>query len=97
MENLQGSMKLVSDEGRIQLPYFAKEVNIVTAGKGDLTILLDGKPISIEYAGDDVSDGKIQVEEPGLYNIVASNEAASHTLEILVSSPGFEIYTFTFG
>ena len=90
-------MQLVSDEGRIQLPYFAKEVNIVTAGKGDLTILLDGNPISTEYAGGDISDGKIQVKDPGLYNIVTSDEAASHTLEILVSNPGFEIYTFTFG
>jgi thiol-disulfide isomerase/thioredoxin len=96
-KNLQGSTQLVSDEGRIQLPYFAKEVNIVTAGKGDLTILLDGNPISSEYAGMDISEGKIEVEEPGLYNIVTSDKAASHMLEIQVSNPGFEIYTFTFG
>ncbi len=96
-KNLQGSMKLVSDEGRIQLPYFAKEVNIVTAGKAELSILLDGNPISSEYAGMDVSSGKIQVEEPRLYNIVTSDEAASHTLEIQVSESGFEMYTFTFG
>ncbi len=96
-KNLQGSMKLVSDEGRIQLPYFAKEINIVTAGKAELIILLDGNPISSQYAGMDVSSGKIQVEEPRLYNIVTSKEAASHTLEIQVSKSGFEIYTFTFG
>ena len=96
-KNLQGSMKLVSDEGRIQLPYFAKEVNIVTAGKAELTILLDGNPISSEYAGMDVSSGKIQVEEAGLYNIVTSEQAASHILEIKVSESGFEMYTFTFG
>jgi thiol-disulfide isomerase/thioredoxin len=96
-KNLQGSMKLVSDEGRIQLPYFAKEVNIVTAGKAELTILLDGNPIRSQYAGMDVSSGKIQVEEPRLYNVVTSEEASSHTLEIQVSESGFEIYTFTFG
>jgi len=96
-KNLQGSMKLVSDEGIIELPYFAKEVNIVTAGKAELIILLDGNPISPEYAGMDVSSGKIQVEEPRLYNIVTSKEATSHTLEIQVPEPGFEIYTFTFG
>ena len=96
-ENLKGSMKLVSDEGKIRLPYFAKEVNIVTADKGDLTILLDGSPIGDEYAGKDVSEGKVLVEEPGLYNIISADEAASHTLEIQVSNPGFEIYTFTFG
>jgi len=96
-KNLQGSMKLVSDEGRIQLPFFAKEVNIVTAGKAELTILLDGNPISSEYAGMDVLSGKLQVEEPGLYNIITSEEATSHTLEIQVSESGFEMYTFTFG
>lgn len=96
-KNLQGSMQLVSDEGRIQLPYFAKEVNIVTAGKGDLTILLDGNPISPEYSGIDISEGKVLVKEPGLYNIITSDDAASHTLEIIIANPGFEIYTFTFG
>ena len=95
--NLQGSMRLVSDEGKIILPYFAKEVNIVTTGKGELSILLDGKPISVEYAGKDIVEGKIQVDEPGLYNIVSSDSAASHTLEIVATPPGFEIYTFTFG
>lgn len=96
-KNLQGSMQLISDEGRIQLPYFAKEVNIVTSGKGDITILLDGNPISSESSGMDVSEGKIHVENPGLYNIIASDKAASHTLELIISNPGFEIYTFTFG
>ena len=96
-KNLEGSMKLVSEQGRIQLPYFAKEVNIVTGEKGDLTILLDGKPISSDYEGTDINEGKIQVDGPGLYNVISSDEAASHILEILVSDPGFEIYTFTFG
>lgn len=95
--NLQGSMKLVSEDGRIILPYFAKEVNIVTSGKGELSILLDGKPIGTEYAGSDVMEGKLLANEPGLYNIVSSDKAAAHTLTILTSSPGFEIYTFTFG
>ena len=96
-KNLQGSMQLISNDGTIQLPYFAKEVNIVTAGKGELAILLDGQPINIDHSGKDIIDGKILVEGPGLYNIVSSDEASSHTLEIKVSNPGFEIYTFTFG
>ena len=96
-KNLQGSMKLVSDNGSIKLPYHAKEVNIVTANEGNLTILIDEMPIPSEYAGKDVQLGKVTVIEPGLYNVVNSKEAASHTLEILVNNPGFEIYTFTFG
>lgn len=96
-KNLQGSMQLVSDKGKIVVPYFAKEVNIVAAGKGELTILVDGNPISTEFKGMDVLDGIIHTEEPGLYNIISSDEAASHTLEIQASNPGFEAYTFTFG
>jgi hypothetical protein len=63
-----------------------------------LTILLDGNKISDDYAGKDVDfDGKLYASEPKLYNVVNSNKAESHTLEIIVNSPGFEIYTFTFG
>jgi thiol-disulfide isomerase/thioredoxin len=96
-KNLQGSMKLISDEGRIKLSYFAKEVNIVTANEADLSIFIDGKPISSYYAGTDLTSGKLQTSGADLYNIVNSEEASSHTLEIIVSNPGFEIYTFTFG
>ena len=91
-------MKLVSDSGRIKLSYFAKEVNIVTSNKADLTILLDGNKIPQDYVGKDVDfDGKMYTLEPKLYNVVNSDNAESHTLEIIVNSPGFEIYTFTFG
>src|SRR3989338_9328158 len=97
-KNLEGSMKLVSENGRIKLSYFAKEVNIVTSNKADLTILLDGNKIPQSHAGKDVNfDGELYTLEPKLYNVVNSNIAESHTLEIIVNSPGFEIYTFTFG
>ncbi|PIN97043.1 MAG: thiol-disulfide isomerase, partial [Nitrosopumilus sp. CG10_big_fil_rev_8_21_14_0_10_33_7] len=43
------------------------------------------------------ADGQIIVTDAGLYNIVKSNEPSSHTLEIRISDPGFQIYTFTFG
>jgi hypothetical protein len=50
-----------------------------------------------EYSGKDVISGELILAEPGLYNIVSSEEASSHVLEIVVNEPGFEIYTFTFG
>jgi len=96
-ENLKEGMKLVSEEGRIKIPYFAKEVNIVTANEAKLSIFIDGKPITSEYSGIDVISGKLQTGEADLYNIINSEEASSHTLEIVVSNPGFEIYAFTFG
>jgi thiol-disulfide isomerase/thioredoxin len=96
-KNLKGSMKLVSEEGRIKLPFFAKEVNIVAANNAVLDILLDGKPISAEYAGTDVISGKVQTQDARLYNIIKTKEASTHTLEIIVNNPGFEVYTLTFG
>jgi len=96
-QNLQGSMKLISDSGSIVLPYHAKEVNIVTGSEGELEILLDEKPIPISYAGKDVVLGTVSVQGPDLYNIVTSEDPASHLLRINVSKPGFEIFTFTFG
>jgi len=96
-QNLQGSMKLISNSGSIVLPYHAKEVNIVTGSEGELEILLDDKPISVSYAGKDVVSGTVNIQGPDLYNIVTSEDPASHLLRINVSKPGFEIFTFTFG
>ena len=91
-------MKLVSDSGRIFLPFIAKEVNIVTDGEANLEIFLDSEIISAEIAGDDVGAiGQVHTDHPGLYNIVTADESKQHFLEILVKNPGFEIFTFTFG
>lgn len=95
-QNLPDSMKLVSQSGKIVLPYYAKDVHIVAANKADLEILLDGNPITVTDAGADVQNGVVQVSENRLYNLVSSNAAGQHTLTI-IAQPGFEIYTFTFG
>ena len=97
-KNLEGGMKLISDSGTILLEYRAKEVNIVAGNDAELEIFLDGKPIPPSYAGNDLTLGnKLLVDEHSLYNIVTSSDANTHTLRIDVNSPGFEIYTFTFG
>ncbi|MGI0022806.1 MAG: hypothetical protein ACRD9Q_08105 [Nitrososphaeraceae archaeon] len=95
-QNFEDRMKLVSENGKIVLPYLAKSVNIVAADQSELQILLDGNPIKPEDAGTDVQDGLVHVSDERLYNIISTNEAASHTLTI-IAKPGFEIYTFTFG
>jgi len=97
--NLKSSMKLVSDSGRILLPYSGKEVNIVTAGEANLRIHIDGMPIDSSIAGDDVgTQSKLLVHEPRLYNVVQTETSEEHLLEIFIDDdPGFEIFTFTFG
>jgi len=97
-KNLEDGMKLISNNGKIKLNFFAKQVNIVIANDAELTILLDGEGIPSNYAGKDVDvRGKIRVTESDLYNILDSSKPESHTLEILVNGPGFEIFSFTFG
>jgi archaellum component FlaG (FlaF/FlaG flagellin family) len=94
--NFPDSMKLVSDNGKITLPYFAKNVHIVAAGKSQLQILFDGKSIKPEDFGDDMKNGTLHVSENRLYNGVSTSQAVQHTLEI-VATPGLQVYTFTFG
>lgn len=97
-ENFDDRMILVSQSGRIVLPYFAKEVNIVATGTSQLEIFLDGQKIMSESAGSDVNpNGTVNITESTLYNLVRSSESSAHVLEIQVNQPGFEIYTFTFG
>lgn len=96
-QNMPDSMKLASNDGKIVLPYYAKDVHIVAAGPStDIQIELDGKPISSNDAGQDVKNGTVNISEHRLYNLISSNQAGTHTLTILCH-PGFEIYTFTFG
>jgi hypothetical protein len=50
------------------------------------------------YAGKDiVNQNNVMTDQPRLYNLINSHEPSSHMLDIVVSEPGFEIYTFTFG
>lgn len=95
--NLEDGMRLVSDSGTVRLEYHAKEVNIVAGGQAELQIYLDGAPVAPGYAGRDVEDGTVSVGEHDLYNIIDSDAPETHEIEIRTASPGFELYTFTFG
>ena len=96
--NLEDSMELVSNTGSIKLQFNAKEVNIVTANQADLQIFLDGRPLPSEYAGKDIQfKNNITVTESGLYNIISIPDASTHDLEIVTNTPGFQMFTFTFG
>ncbi len=97
-KNYDDSMELISETGTIKLLYNAKEVNIVTENSAELEILLDGKPLPLEYSGKDIVDNNlIYVTDPGLYNIINSDTSSTHFIEIKVKGEGFQIFTFTFG
>lgn len=97
--NLADGMMLISNEGTIKLSFHAKQVNIVAGSTqpSDLEVYIDSQPISAEFAGSDVADGIATIGVHELYNIFQSQDSERHTLELRSSSPGFEIFTFTFG
>ncbi len=97
-KNHEDSMELVSDTGTIKLRYNAKQVNIVTDNVAELIIFLDGEPITAKYSGDDITSGnRLLVSEPDIYNIISSENSATHLMEIQIEGKGFQIFTFTFG
>jgi len=97
-KNYEDSMELVSETGTIKLQYNAKQVNIVTDNDAELEIFLDGEPIPAKYSGDDITSGNILiVSEPDLYNIISSENSATHEMEIKIKGKGFHMFTFTFG
>ncbi len=97
-KNYDNSMELISEIGMIKLLYNAKEVNILTENSAELEILLDGRPLPLEYFGNDITDNNIlHVTEPELYNVINSNMSSTHLIEIIVRGESFQIFTFTFG
>ena len=97
-QNNNDGMKLISDSGKIALHFNAKQVNIVAGNNAILEITYDGKSISEHVRGQDVEpDGTVIISEPRLYNLIDSEVEGSHEIIIFVETPGFEIFTFTFG
>ena len=97
-QNNNDGMKLISDSGKIVLHFNAKQVNIVASNNAILEITYDGNSIPLESRGKDVApDGTVKILEPRLYNLIDSKQEGSHEIIIEVKSPGFEIFTFTFG
>jgi len=77
----------------------ASKVFLVLGSPGEpreLRVLLDGKPIPDELAGEDVTDGVATIDEHRLYRLVDLPKAERHTLTI-EPEPGIAGYAFTFG
>lgn len=93
------SMQLAGDEGGILARYTAKDVNMVTEGRGTIKVLIDGMPIKPSMAGEDVDGltGTLTTDKPRMYNIVDSDSSSTREIELQVTGGGFEIFTFTFG
>jgi hypothetical protein len=104
---LQGNWKIMADRiiseennAACEINFNAQKVYIVmgnTTNKNiHVTLLLNGKKVIAEK-GKDVKDSSIEVNKHTLYEAVILNKPESGILTITSSTPGLEIYTFTFG
>ncbi|CEG58324.1 cytochrome c biogenesis protein DipZ [Legionella fallonii] len=104
---LQGSWnimpdKIISSENNaaIKINFNARKVYIVMGNATNKTIrvnlLLNGKKIEIEK-GKDVENSSIDVNKNTIYEALVFTQPRSGILQLTASSPGLEIYTFTFG
>lgn len=84
----------------IKIHFFAKKAYVVMGSPDDkpvlLQVLLNGKPIG-QNAGKDVHNNTVAVKAHTLYELVDFKEPQGGILELNVSEPGVEMYTFTFG
>jgi hypothetical protein len=104
---LQGSWKIMPDRiisnennAAVKINFIARKVYIVMGNTTDkainVNLLLNGNSITNEK-GKDVKNSSIQVDKHTLYEAIVFTQPGSGTLQVTSSTPGLEIYTFTFG
>jgi thiol-disulfide isomerase/thioredoxin len=95
------SMIAAGSNAKVYLLYDAKVVNIVAQGNNSLiSVSLDGNTPSPAFLGKDLSfaggSASAYVGMARLYNIVNGPSYGAHEV-VITASPGFSLYTFTFG
>ena len=97
-KNLQDGMELVSDTGRIFLPFSAKVVNIVAGSdqEAKVKISVDLQDLNDDNKGKDTENSVSVVKDHDLYNLV-DGQYGDYLLVLNINNTGFRIFTFTFG
>jgi len=90
-------------EAKIIFHYSAKNVNLVMQASTpvEIEVLIDGKPVT-DARGRDLKEenGKsiIIIKDAGLYELINDPTGyGEHTLEIIIKTPGLQVFAFTFG
>ena len=99
--NVEDGMIAAGNDSKVYLVYDAKVVNIVAQGNSSvISAQLDGKNLTAEYRGADFTlrqgAAYATVTMARLYNVVDGPSYGWHEL-VITASPGFKLYTFTFG
>lgn len=90
-----------SKNAALELNFEARDVFLVMRPEGKVPgrvrVLLDGKPVLPESAGEDVHDGLVMVESDRLYRLVKLSQPGKHLLKLEFLDGELELYAFTFG
>jgi thiol-disulfide isomerase/thioredoxin len=92
----------------IELPYQAREVNLVMATTGgtaapiDVLVAVDGRPLSPAYRTsqtrvDAAGRTYVRVAAADLYRLVFGPGIEQHTVRLTAEAPGLQAFAFTFG
>ena len=97
---VDGESATTGGDATLDAKYTAKEVYLVMSSRGSrprgVQVLLDGRPISEDVAGEDVTNGRVTVTGERLYRLTSSPRAGEHELGLRFP-PGVTGYAFTFG
>ncbi len=98
---LVGDQRAMPKQGaKLEFNFESQEVYLVMRSSkqgNQVKVLLDGKPIAADIAGEDVKDGMVTVVEDRLYKLVKLPKNENHTLSLEFTEDGVEVYAFTFG
>jgi len=98
---IKADRAVADKDSAFKMHFSAKKVFLVMGSANDkpikLKVLLNGKPISTNNAGEDVKSSELIVKDHRLYRVVNLPSSTTGTLEIQALDPGLEVYTFTFG
>jgi thiol-disulfide isomerase/thioredoxin len=99
--NANDSMIAMGSNARVYLYYDAKVANVVAQGSSSLiSVDLDGASVPGAYIGNDLRETgggtSALVTMARLYNLIDGPSYGWHEL-VITASPGFRLYTFTFG
>ena len=87
-KNNLDNMELVNSNGKVVLIYDAKIANIVASATDS---------VKVDVLLDNNYHKTINISGSELYSAATADDYGIHKIEININSPGFKIYTFTFG
>lgn len=97
--DMQPEYALNKSTGKLVFRYRAMNVYMVASANRPITlrVLRDGVSLNADLAGADVNDGEVIISDERLYHLISEKEGSEHTLQLEVTGPGLQAFTFTFG